>query len=461
MKSIVIIEDEAALASALAISVRRMGFLPYTAASAMRGLQVVGRERPVLVVLDIGLPDASGIEVLAEIRKRAPELPVLVITAHGNLQNAVDARQRGASGYLVKPLDVAEFETTIRSLLRTDVAITAAPTAVEDPTPLLIGSAPAMQPAFAAIAHACAADVPVLLSGPIGVGKSLAARIVHRSSARQSGPFVTMRCAGLPGDRLEAELFGSGANAGQVERAASGTLFLDEVGELPPSAQIGLLRLIEDGTFARVGDPEDRRADVRVLAASTADLLTASQEKHFREDLLYRLRVLEVQLPALAERASDVPALCAYLLARIRKGDANELALSEEALAVLQRHSWPGNVRELRSALEHAATVSNGSIILERNLPADLLAAAGDAPAATALLDRVLPEWIERRLPVAKTYDALHGELEARLLATLLPRYEGKPTLLARALSMNRATLRKRLREYGLAKAGDGDDTDA
>ncbi|HEX5052530.1 MAG TPA: sigma-54 dependent transcriptional regulator [Planctomycetota bacterium] len=454
MKSILIIEDEAALASALAILVRRMGHTAVTVPSAALGLVKLGEKRPDLVVLDIGLPDRSGIDVLAGIRRSDPDLPVLVVTAHGNLENAVEAKKRGASAYLVKPLDLRELEATIQSLLHAPEAqvLPAEPQKEPGHAPMLIGSSLAMQPAFAAIAHACAADVPVLITGPTGIGKSLTARVIHLHSARHAGPFVTLSCASLPESLLEAELFGhergafTGAQAtriGHIERAAGGTLFLDEIGDVPPALQVKLLRVVEEKTFVRVGGREDIAVELRIIAATNQDLAEAVEQKRFREDLLYRLRVLEVQLPSLAQRITDLPALCAYLLADIC--GQRPLSLSERALTVLRRHAWPGNVRELRNVLERAAAVCSGAVILDTHLPPDLRRDA-DATVEPALLDAALHEWVDLRLRQGCDYSTLHDELEGKLLATLLPRYEGKPTLLARALKVNRATLRKKLR---------------
>jgi len=463
MPRILIIEDEAALASALGAVVKRLGHEPVLCASAALGLESLAGRRPSLVILDIGLPDTSGLEVLRSIREQDAALPVLVITAHGSLQNAVEAKKRGASGYLVKPLDLRELEQTLGPLLES-----AAPDRPEtqreaEPVdaPLLIGSAPAMQPAFAAIAHATASDAPVLITGPTGIGKSLAARVIHLHSRRHAAPFVTLSCASLPETLLEAELFGhergafTGAVAnrtGHIERAAGGTLFLDEIAEIPPAVQAKLLRFVEEKVFTRVGGREDLRVDLRIMAATNQDLPAAVAERRFREDLLYRLRVLEVKLPALRERMSDVPALCSYLLARMDRG--RSLSLTDEALDLLMRHNWPGNVRELRGALEHAAAVCGGATILPQHLPAELRAGAAARPACIGRLDAALMEWLEQKLGQGLSYNAIHDELESRLLAALLPRFEGKPTLLARALNMNRATLRRKLRE---SADGEGD----
>jgi DNA-binding NtrC family response regulator len=464
MPRVLIIEDEAALASALGAVARRLGCETSLRASASLALEELQRTRPDLVVLDIGLPDMNGLEVLQRIRAKDQSLPVLVITAHGNLNNAVEAKKRGASGYLVKPIDLTVLEDTLRVLIRV-------PTSRETPapplgdSPLLIGSAPVMQPAFAAIADATASDAPVLIVGPTGIGKSLAAHVIHLHSRRHSAPFVTLSCASLPETLLEAELFGHEKGAftgaittrpGHVERAAGGTLFLDEISEVSPAVQVKLLRLAEEKTFTRVGGREDLRVDLRIMAATNQDLEKAVAEKRFREDLYYRLRVLEVKLPPLRERASDLPALCSYLLARIAPG--RRLAISDEALALLRRHDWPGNVRELRNVLERAAAVCGGPIILPIHLPGELKIGSHTPKKLENALDAALTPWLEERLAAGVNYDTLHDELEGRLLAALLPRYENKPTILARALDMNRATLRKKLR--GMSGAAEVPDSE-
>ena len=465
MPRILIIEDEAALASALAAVVKRLGCEALTCASAARGLDALTKQSPELVILDIGLPDMSGLDVLARIREHGATLPVLIITAHGNLQNAVEAKKRGASGYLVKPLDLRELENALRSLLASSAVLPVAAPVSEPDAPLLIGSSPAMQPAFAAIAHATASDAPVLITGPTGIGKSLTARVIHLHSRRHAAPFVTLSCASLPENLLESELFGHEKGAftgavsdktGHIERAAGGTLFLDEIAEVPPAVQVKLLRFVEEKVFTRLGGRQDLRVDLRIIAATNQDLAAAVAEKRFREDLLYRLRVLEVKLPPLRERLGDVPALCSYLLATVVKDRA--LTLSEDTLNLLMRHTWPGNVRELRNALEHAAAVCGGSVILPQHLPVELREGGNASPSNSIALDSALQLWIERELRGGATYEAIHDDLERRLLSALLPRYEGKPTLLARALDMNRATLRKRLRDLGLAVERDAEE---
>jgi DNA-binding NtrC family response regulator len=455
MHRILIIEDEASVASALAMLTKRLGYEPVTCASGAMGLQKLKPASPSLVILDIGLPDMSGLDVLARLREHSSNLPVLIITAHGHLQNALDAKKRGASGYLVKPLDLRELEQVLRSLLRPSGETVVGSTPDVTDAPFLIGSAPAMQPAFSAIAHACASDAPVLITGPMGIGKSLAAKVIHRNSPRHAAPFVSLSCASLPDTVLESEIFGheegafpgaTSARAGHLERAAGGTLFLGEIVEMPMPMQVKLLRFLEEKTFTRMGGSEELKVDLRVITATNQDLSRAVSEKRFREDLYYRLRVLEVRLPALWERMSDLPALCGCLLATI--APQRKITLTGEALQLLQGYGWPGNMRELRNALEHAVAVCPGDAILPNHLPREVRdASSGEAFPPSVTLDAALHEWLDARLrDPGVNYDTLHDELECRLLAALLPRYQHKPTILARELQMNRATLRKKLR---------------
>ena len=318
MKPILIIEDEHAVASALGAVCQRLSHEPRLCSSGRRGLDELARGEFALAILDIGLPDLSGLEVLKEIHQRAPELPALIITAHGNLDNAVAAKKLGAAGYLVKPLDLREVQETIRQLASTAPA----PAAAAQISPsLLIGAAPAMQRCFVEIAHACTSEAPVLISGPTGTGKTLAARVIHLNSPRSDAPFVTLHCSALPEHLLESELFGHEKGAftgavtsreGHLERACGGTLFLDEIADISLSTQAKLLRFVEEHTFTRLGGREDLRVDLRLVTATNRDLREEVRAGRFREDLYYRLHVLEIALPALCERPGDIPALANY-----------------------------------------------------------------------------------------------------------------------------------------------------
>lgn len=446
---ILIIEDEHAVASALAAVARRMGHTPVLSATGTRGIEEVAGGKCSLVVLDIGLPDMSGLAVLERIRGMNPALPVVIITAHGNLENAMAAKRLGAAAYLVKPLDLPEVEQTIGEVLSALPTHAVNPAEAEEPLSLMVGAAPAMQRCFVEIAHACSTEAPVLISGPTGTGKTRTARVIHANSARRAGPFVTLHCAALPEPLLETELFGHekgaftgalAAKSGHIERAQGGTLFLDEIGDISPAFQARLLRVVEEKTFTRVGGREDLQVDLRLITATHKSLREEVAAGRFREDLFYRLHVLEIGIPPLSQRKSDIPALSAFLLGTIAPD--RPLRLSPETIEVFQRHDWPGNVRELRNALEHAAAVASGSVVLPRHLPRDLRERGGPLP--THALDTALAEWLDEKVTGGMTYRQIHDDLEAMTLRHLLARFGNKPTVLARELQMNRVTLQRR-----------------
>jgi DNA-binding NtrC family response regulator len=452
---ILIIEDEAALANALATVCQRLDAEATVCASGQRGLQKLAKGDFSLIILDLGLPDISGWRVLETVKRSAAPPPVLIITARGTLDNAVAARQHGAAAYLVKPLDLRELERTILDLL--SVAAPAGPATLPDNEvgALLGGASPEMQRVFMAIARAATTDTPALLTGPTGTGKTLAARVIHANSSRRDGPFVTLLCGALPEHLLESELFGHEKNAftgagemrpGHLERAVGGTLFLDEIGDIPQAVQAKLLRFVEERTFNRVGGREDIRVDLRLITATHRNLRDEVQAGRFREDLYYRLHVLEVELPPLAKRREDIPALSAFFLSRLSTG--RELALGSDTSRLLVNYNWPGNVRELRNALEHAVAVCSGKIIQPHHLP-KAVGQSADLP-GNVDLNGVLERWVAVKVQSGASYKELNAEVESTLLKHLMQHFDQKPTVLARVLKMNRATLLKKRRHLGL-----------
>ena len=450
--SILIIEDEPALATALARVCQRLGWRAELRASGNAGLRALASGNFDLAILDIGLPDLSGLEVLEKARARAPHLPVIIITAHGKLENAVAARKLGAAAYLVKPLDLREIERTLTQIFATKIA-PAATTAPSSSDAQLLGTSPAMQRVFLEIAHACTTGAPVLLSGPTGSGKTLAARSIHIHSAKKDAPFIVLHCGALQEQLLESELFGHErgaftsavtARAGHIERARGGTLFLDEIGDISPTVQAKLLRFVEEHAFTRVGGREDIRVELRLITATNKNLREEVKAGRFREDLFYRLHVLEIEMPPLRERTADLAVLAANFL---RAAD-RPLTLAPDTLALLHRHRWPGNLRELRNVLEYAAAICTGPVILPSHLPRDLHEQATTAPSHDARLAAALAEWLDARLSEKATYREMHDAIESLALRHLLTRFEGKPTVLARATKMNRVTLRKKFARH-------------
>lgn len=449
---ILIIEDEHALAAALGTTCQRLGADPILTASGAQARQEFAPGKFALVILDIGLPDINGLQLIDEM----PGQKVLVITAHGNLENAVAARQRGAASYLVKPLDLRQLTATLQQLLAEPRASALVP-AAEDPSALLIGAAPAMQRVFVEVAHACVTESPVLITGPTGTGKSLTARVIHGNSPRRQGPFVTLTCSSLPENLLESELFGHEKNAftgattartGHVERAAGGTLFLDEIGDITPAVQAKLLRLVEEHTFARVGGRDDVTVDLRLITATNRDLRAEVAAGRFREDLFYRLHVLEIEMPALAARVEDLPTLSAFFLGRLAPGRAVQLA--PETTSLLARYHWPGNIRELRNALEHAIAVCAGRTILPQHLPRAICRHVHSGNVEADALEQAVENWVAARMRGGATYKEMSAELEARVLRHLLRHFDDKPSVLARVVKLNRATLLKKRKQMGL-----------
>lgn len=436
---VLIIEDEYALAAALSTVVRRLNSEPVVAASGQSGVDKAQRQRFDLVLLDIGLPDISGLRVLEQLRALATPPPVLIITAHGTLENALEARRLGAHDYFLKPLNLGEIQAALRDLLQPSVtdklpspAATAAASTMEQA--VMIGAAPGMQRAFAVIAQACASEAPVLLSGLRGTGKTLAAQVIHRNSSRSSGPLVVFRAdEWAEGEREQALLRA-------IESARPGTLLVEEIGTLSLPLQAIVARTLAGASPLP-----------RLLATSSGSLAELIAAGSFREDLFYQLAVLQVQLPPLCERMEDVAVLASYLAGRAAPG--RELTLAPETLACIKAHAWPGNVRELAAAMQHAAAVCTGSVALPRHLPESVAAASQTEPSGhlDVSLTRVLNAWLDQRLTGPETtwpdYDTLLAHVEKQMLAALLGRFEDKPTRLATALNMNRATLRRKLRE--------------
>jgi DNA-binding NtrC family response regulator len=410
MSAILIIEDEYALAAALATVVRRLDATPVVAASGQGGIDKLGSQAFALVLLDVGLPDMSGLKVLEKIQALPKPPPVVVITAHGTLDTALEARRLGAREYFLKPLDLAAIQRTIREVFtRVKIASPAGTT--------MIGTSEGMQRAFAGIAQASGCDTPVLLQGPPGSGKSLSAEVIHRHSARAKESLIVFRADEWPEDRVEAALDEAIAKAGR------GVIFLDEIGTFSKPLQAAWMHRMS-GLQARV-------------------ICAASQEPtELREDLFYALAVLRVVLPPLAQRTGDIPALAASFL-----GDR---VLAAETLAVLKAHAWPGNVRELKAAMAHAAAVCGGSTILPHHLPANVFQVKESNHLEDAL-KRTLAAWLDQKTTgpdeTMPAYDELLETIETAMLETLLERFDGKPTRLAAAMKMNRATLRRKLKE--------------
>lgn len=411
--AILIIEDEYALAAALSTVVRRCEATPVVAASGQGGIEKLSAQEYELIILDVGLPDMSGLKVLEKIQTLPHAPPVMIITAHGTLDTALEARRLGAREYFLKPLNLADIQRAIREVLTPVKNVPRAETT-------MIGSSEPMQRAFAIIAQASSGDFPVLLQGPPGSGKSLAAQVIHRHSARAEKPLVEFRADEWQADRVEAALDEA------IAKAGDGVLFLDEISAWSKPLQAALMHRLNAGTVK-----------ARLFSAASVEAAP-----YLREDLYYALAVLQVHLPPLCDRTADIPQLAAAFL--------GEQVLSAEALAVLKAHSWSGNVRELNAAMAHASAVCGGSTILPHHLPTSMVK-PDQASHLEETMKRSLAAWLDQKttgsdetMPI---YDHLLETVEANMLETLLKRFDNKPTRMAAALRMNRATLRRKLRE--------------
>ena len=359
-----------------------------TAADGFKALGKLEEAHPDLVLTDLKMPGMGGVELLEKIRALDEEIVVVVMTAFGAVDSAVEAMKKGAADYLSKPLNMTELSLVLgremeRRRLRREAGSLRARLAERYSFENIIGSAPVMQDIFKTVAQVATSRASVLITGESGTGKELIAAAIHQRSPRAKGPFVKLHCAALAETLLESELFGHergaftgavGRREGRFQQADGGTLFLDEIGEISPSVQVKLLRFLQEHEFERVGGNETVRVDVRVVAATNRDLKAEVARGRFREDLYYRLNVITLQMPPLRERPSDVPALASHFLRKYAAENGKTMeGFSDDALERLCAYTWPGNVRELENAVERAVVLCNGSRVTAAELPAHVL----------------------------------------------------------------------------------------
>jgi nitrogen regulation protein NR(I) len=473
MSKLLLIDDEADVQ----YSFRRIFDTPEieltTASSGEEGLRLIAKVKPDLVLMDIRMGGMSGIETLRQLRKTEPKLLVILMTAYGTTQTAIEAMKYGAYDYLLKPFDVPKLKEIVANALKAardmkQVVSYQPLLESEDYEQGIVGRSPAMQDVFKLIGQLAASDATALITGETGTGKELVARAIYHHSQRSEKPFLAINCAAIPEQLLESELFGhekgafTGATAqriGRFEQCNGGTLFLDEIGDMTPATQTKILRVLQNGTFERVGGNAPIQVDVRVIAATNKPLEQAVAGKQFREDLFYRLNVVRLQLPALRERRDDVPLLVNYFLrkfAQEKRGAPK--SISAAALKALENHHWPGNVRELENVVHRALVVAKGDAILPGDLPAEIsgalpsaapTAAAGPAlaDADSAALAAQLFRWA-RREPSRKIIPAVEREL----IIHALKETAGNQVHAAKLLGITRATLRKRVEKFQIQR---------
>jgi two-component system nitrogen regulation response regulator GlnG len=430
---------------------------------AEKVIEMLAREQPDVVVSDIRMPGMDGLQLLETITRRHPDLPVIIMTAHSDLDSAVSAYHGGAFEYLPKPFDVDEAVEQIRRACR-QVAENSRKTELEEvpASPEIIGEAPAMQEVFRAIGRLARSNITVLINGESGTGKELVAQALHRHSPRAAKPFIALNMAAIPRDLMESELFGhergafTGAQSrreGRFEQADGGTLFLDEIGDMPAELQTRLLRVLADGEFYRVGGHEPVKVDVRIIAATHQNLADRVQRGDFREDLFHRLNVIRIQLPALRERREDIPLLLKHFL----KQTAEELGVDSKRLLPETREylkglSWPGNVRQLENTARWLTVMASGQEIHLADLPPELESERVSVPSTQGAWQDQLRTWARQRLQegVIGLLNEAEPAFETIMIEVALEHTGGRRQDAARVLGWGRNTLTRKIKELNL-----------
>lgn len=488
--TILLIDDDPEVRYSLSRVLSSRNYHILEASSGEQGIAIVKKSPPALVFLDVRMGGMSGIEALQHIRSANPQQMVILMTAFGTAQTAIEAMKYGAFDYIMKPFDPQKVLTLAENALKTHADIRAA----SDYKPIItnddlkegiVGTSQPMQDVFKIIGQVTASDVTVMITGESGTGKELVARSIWKHSHRSNKAFIAVNCAAIPENLIESELFGhekgsfTGATnqrIGKFELCDGGTIFLDEIGDMALATQTKILRVLQQGEIQRVGGAETIKIDVRILAATNKDLEGMIREKTFREDLYYRLNVVRILMPALRDREGDVPQLvdyCLQNLARQKKTRVRKVA--PEAMAALTRYRWPGNVRELENIIYRSAVIAQGDTILLKDLPIEVRAtgAALPQPAATTTAPATAstppesaptpaaqqqpapPLTIERALDflhenLSQTGEPILARLEREMIMRVMKAEGGNTVRTSEKLGMTRATLRKRLDEYGL-----------
>ncbi len=442
--NILIVDDEKNMRFVIGRALSGAGHDVLEAATGEEALEAFGREAPDLVILDQRMPGMGGLATLARIKEEHPDLPVIMLTAHGNVESAVQAMKAGATEYLTKPFDVEELKLTVAKALKVgnlvrQVDYLRGELDRDYDTSGIVGESQMMQDVLETVSRVAASDASVMIYGESGTGKELIARALHEQSSRRRNPFIQLSCAALPETLLESELFGYEKGAftgagdskpGRFELADTGTLFLDEIGDISLTVQVKLLRVLESMSFERLGGAKTIQVDVRLIGATNRDLPAMIKSGEFREDLYYRLNVIPIDMPPLRERRGDISLLAKHFLKRF----APDKQISSESLKLLEEYHWPGNVRELQNTIERSTILSRGQIISPEDLPAEVRQGA-------SLSNEVI------QLPAEGV--ALE-KVERELISQALARTGGNRTRAAELLGISRHTLLYRIEKYGL-----------
>ena len=464
--SIWVVDDERSIRWVLEKALTQNGWDVKCFESAEQLLDHLHLSTPKVVITDIRMPGTDGLELLSALKSSHPGLPVIVMTAHSDLDSAVTSIQGGAFEYLPKPFEVDEAVAVVgRALAQAQQTMTAEPPPKESPVEI-IGKAPAMQEVFRAIGRLSKSNVSVLINGQSGTGKERVAHALHKHSIRAAKPFIPLNMAAIPYDLVESELFGhekgafTGANqrrTGRFEQAEGGTLFLDEIGDMPPETQTRLLRVLSDSEYYRVGGIEPLKANVRIIAATHQNLEELVAENKFREDLFHRLNVIRIRLPTLSERREDIPGLASHFLVKAADEiDEEPKLLRPETIAYLCELPWPGNVRQLENACRWIAVMATAKEVMIEDLPPELLQEKPNQSTGGIDWERALRSWASGRLSSLKQGDA-------GILEDALPRFErimiqealkqtgGRKREASLLLGWGRNTLTRKISDLGIA----------
>jgi nitrogen regulation protein NR(I) len=468
-KQVLIVDDEPNLRKILSAQLARDGYEVLTAEDGEQGLSVLRENHIDLVITDLRMPKVDGMTLLKEALREDPDLPVVMITAHGTVDTAVEALKSGAFDYLTKPFDKDEVRQIVGKALRTrDLA--AEDTSTRQPGARfgIIGTSPGILELYQVLERVADTPTTVLITGESGTGKELVARALHENSSRRDKPFIKVNCAAIPKELIESELFGYERGAftgavsskpGRFELAGGGTLFLDEIGEIPTEMQVKLLRALQESEFERVGGIKTIRVDVRLVAATNRDLKKLIAAGTFREDLYYRLNVVPIRLPALRERKADIAPLVDHFLVKFNERLKKHVTgVEADALEVLSTYPWPGNIRELENVVERAVLFCDGTRLRVNDLPPEVRGASALAtvsPQTEASLDAAIAAegGLKEHVKVAMS------RLERELVSRALEQTGGNVTHAARLLKISRKGLQLKMKELGL-REGAGDKGD-
>ena len=449
-----IVDDEPAIRELLTVIVTSAGYEIETFAGGAEVLACADPP-PAVVLLDLMMPEVDGIEVLKELKRRHPTLPVIILTAVNEVSRAVEVTKLGAYDYLVKPIDQERLKTTLnRAVSHGNLSdeVVRLKTELGDRYDIknIVGSSAAMRHVYSQIEKVLSSDITIFISGESGTGKELAAKAIHYGSLRSDEPFIDVNCAAIPEGLQESELFGhekgafTGALAthpGKFEQAAGGTIFLDEVGEMSPSAQARLLRVLQERCLQRVGGTKTIDLDVRVISASNRNLEQMVADGSFRQDLFYRLVVFPIELPPLRDRRDDIPLLVDHFIEKYARDAGKRVTgIQPTAIAALKAHGWPGNVRELENVIHRSLLITDGPEITDADLPPGLGSTSGDGVGGSSA-----------PISVAMSLD----ELERAAIEKALKRHGGNLSDVARQLGIGRSTLYRKLEQYGLREKKD------